>query len=66
MWGSCRPGLHISITAYSTFQDAREQIGAFIEGVYNVKRTHSSLGCLPPRECEQAYPETHGVSLPDP
>ena len=38
--------------AYATQQDARLQIGAFIETVYNAKRLHSALGYKPPVEFE--------------
>jgi putative transposase len=38
---------------YRDFQDARRQIGQFIESVYNQKRLHSALGYLPPAEFEQ-------------
>ena len=38
---------------YRDFQDARRQIGQFIESVYNQKRLHSALGYLSPAEFEQ-------------
>jgi putative transposase len=40
---------------YRTFEEAEENIGHFIEEVYNKKRLHSSLGYLPPAEFEADY-----------
>lgn len=37
---------------YRNFEEAEENIGEFIEEVYNRKRLHSSLGYLPPVEFE--------------
>lgn len=34
---------------YRTFEEAQENMGEFIEEVYNQKRLHSSLGYLPRR-----------------
>jgi len=38
--------------AYKTLEDARQQVGAFIETVYNTQRLHSALGYKPPVEFE--------------
>jgi transposase InsO family protein len=38
--------------AYVNLDEARRQIGAFIETVYNAKRLHSALGYRPPVEFE--------------
>jgi len=38
--------------AYANLDDARRQIGAFIETVYNAKRLHSALGDKSPAEFE--------------
>jgi len=38
--------------AYANLDEARRQIGAFIETVYNAKRLHSALGYKPPAEFE--------------
>ena len=38
--------------AYGTFDQARRDIGAFIETVYNTERLHSALGYKPPVEFE--------------
>ena len=35
-----------------TLEDARRDIGAFIETVYNTERLHSALGYKPPAEFE--------------
>ena len=40
---------------YQTFEEAQDNIGQFIEDVYNTKRLHSSLGYVPPNEFELAY-----------
>jgi putative transposase len=40
---------------YRTFAEAEDNIGHFIEDVYNEKRLHSSLGYLPPVEYEAAW-----------
>ena len=35
---------------YSTPEDVADRLPYFLEEVYNRKRPHSSLGCLPPEE----------------
>ena len=45
----------VYLNHYETFGDAEEQIGHFIDDVYNQKRLHSSLGYLPPIEYESLY-----------
>jgi putative transposase len=40
---------------YRDFEEAHEDIGQFIEEVYNEKRLHSSLGNLPPVEFEALH-----------
>jgi putative transposase len=40
---------------YGAFGEAYENIGEFIEEVYNTKRLHSSLGYLPPVEFEAQH-----------
>ena len=39
---------------YRNLDEARREIGAFLEKVYNAKRLHSALGYLPPIEFEAA------------
>jgi putative transposase len=45
----------VALTEYRDFDDARRQLGHFIDAVYNVKRIHSSLGYLTPREFERRW-----------
>lgn len=45
----------VNLSEYLDFNDACQQIGHFIEDVYNHKRIHSSLGYLTPAEFELAY-----------
>ena len=42
----------VYMTEYDNIADARDQIGYFLEEVYNKKRLHSALGYLPPTEFE--------------
>jgi transposase InsO family protein len=42
----------VYMTEYDNIADARNQIGYFLEEVYNKKRLHSSLGYMPPAEFE--------------
>ena len=42
----------VYLNDYRDLQDAREQIGRFIDDVYLSKRIHSSLGYLTPAEFE--------------
>lgn len=41
---------HVSLTEYTDFQDAKRQIGQFLDDVYQRKRIHSALGYLTPAE----------------
>ena len=45
----------VDLSEYRDFSDAYQQIGRFIEDVYNHKRIHSSLGYLTPAEFEAAW-----------
>jgi putative transposase len=45
----------VDLSEYRDFADARQQIGYFIEAVYNQKRIHSALDYLTPVEFELAW-----------
>lgn len=45
----------VYIKDYRDFFEAEENLGVFIEEVYNKRRLHSSLGYLPPVEFEASY-----------
>jgi putative transposase len=45
----------VDLSEYHNFAEARRQIGRFLDDVYNVKRIHSALGYLTPREFEQQW-----------
>lgn len=45
----------VYLSEYGDFEDAREQIGRFIDDVYLNKRIHSSLGYLTPAEFQQQW-----------
>ena len=42
----------VYLSHYKNLEEARANLGAFLDDVYNVKRLHSSLGYLPPTEFE--------------
>jgi putative transposase len=43
----------VDINDYQSITEARDRIGDFITNVYNLKRPHSALGYLTPREFEK-------------
>jgi transposase InsO family protein len=45
----------VDLSEYRDFADARRQITCFLDDVYNVKRIHSALGYLTPREFEEQW-----------
>jgi putative transposase len=45
----------VYLNDYQDFEEAEQNIGEFIEEVYNQKRLHSSLGYLPPVEFEARH-----------
>ncbi len=46
---------HVELTEYRDEDDARAQIGTFLDVVYTHKRLHSSLGYLTPAEYEDLW-----------
>ena len=49
----------VYLSDYQDYPDAYQQIGQFIEAVYQHKRIHSALGYLTPDEFEAQWLETH-------
>jgi putative transposase len=45
----------VYLSEYETYEDARKQIGKFIDAVYNQKRIHSALGDLSPTQFEAQW-----------
>jgi putative transposase len=45
----------VELSEYRDFEEARAQLGQFLDAVYNVKRIHSSLGYLTPAEFEEQW-----------
>ena len=45
----------VSLSDYHDFADAHRQLARFLDDVYNVKRIHSALGYLTPREFEEQW-----------
>jgi putative transposase len=45
----------VDLSDYRDFADAQQQMTRFLDDVYNVKRIHSSLGYLTPREFEEQW-----------
>jgi putative transposase len=45
----------VDLSEYQDFADALRQITRFLDDVYNIKRIHSSLGYLTPKEFEEQW-----------
>jgi transposase InsO family protein len=45
----------VDLSEYHDFADAKRQLSRFLDDVYNVKRIHSALGYLTPREFEDQW-----------
>jgi putative transposase len=52
----------VYLNQYRNFDEALENIGVFLDAVYNVKRLHSSLGYLPPAEFEEQFTKEQSVA----
>jgi putative transposase len=48
----------VDLSEYHDFADAKRQIAQFLDDVYNVKRIHSALDYLTPREFEERWRTT--------
>jgi transposase InsO family protein len=53
----------VYLSEYRDFDEAREQIGRFIDDVYLSKRIHSSLGYLTPAEFEQRWRQEQSQAI---
>ena len=53
----------VYLKQYQTFQEAEDNIREFIEGVYNTKRLHASLGYMSPTQFEEVYSSVKETSL---
>lgn len=53
----------VYLTEYEDYEDARNQIGHFIDDVYLTKRIHSALGYLTPAEYEAQWQKQHLASI---
>jgi putative transposase len=45
----------VNLSEYHDFADAQRQLARFLDDVYNLKRIHSALGYLTPREFEEQW-----------
>lgn len=53
----------VYLSEYRDFEEAREQIGRFIDDVYLNKRIHSSLGYLTPAEFKQQWRQRQSQAI---
>jgi transposase InsO family protein len=56
----------VDLSDYQDFADARRNIARFLDDVYNVKRIHSALGYLTPREFEEQWRQGFQVNSDNP
>lgn len=52
----------VHLNEYETFDDAYDNIGHFIDNLYNLKRLHSALEYRPPIEFENDFFNSHNVN----
>ncbi|MDZ7305117.1 MAG: integrase core domain-containing protein, partial [candidate division KSB1 bacterium] len=53
----------VDLSDYQDYRDAYQQIGRFIDEVYNTKRIHSSLGYLTPAEFENHWNQSQRMEV---
>lgn len=53
----------VDLSAYDSFEDAKEKIDDYLGCFYNSERSHSALGYMPPAEFEAQYRATQAPLL---
>jgi putative transposase len=54
----------VNLSDYQDYADAHRQIMRFLDDVYNIKRIHSALGYLTPREFEEQWRSERAQNTP--
>ncbi len=55
----------VYLSDYQNMAEAREQLGFFIEAVYNQRRPHSALDYLTPAEFEAEWLQRNSLKFPE-